>query len=577
MANMTHVKNSFVSGEVSANIHQSSSNLEIYKGCLKQCHNYIPLRTRVLLRRLGTRIYSKVTEELQGFIRLVSFIVNLDLNYLFIFAGRKIVIYRREGEELVLDCTIETAYKGEDIAELDCVQNGDTLFIVHGRYPPYQLSLEARTWTYKLSEFQQSPMLGMTIVNEKPTKDITVHIPEGKVNSVLIYANGDLFKASDVGRDFSLGWHTPYWKKSTVYPTGTFVISTTIDGDNKTVNKVFKCIQGGDSGTVEWQATNSLQQKTGGCIWEVADAKSKEYTVRWATGSIAEVRTPRLALLNLRTPVQDDTPTRFWKFGAWGQDEGHPPLVAFHEDRLVFAGNDAETQSLHFSETSNYTNFSSTDESGDVQPDLAFSIRLSSTNRQDIQWMRSMGRGLLVGTDTNIWCISPSQEKGKFALNSVSTRAIACLSCTGVPPVSVVSALLFSQGSGQGLRAVMGDMERGYQFPDLTLSAEHMLMSGINQMAFQEDPYSILWILRNDGELIGCTFDPENQVLAWHRHSLGGKVHSMTSFIYSESGQSELWLLVERAGALTLEKIGDFQRDNAYDERDFIDGLTEDY
>nr|WP_156999395.1 hypothetical protein [Candidatus Liberibacter solanacearum] len=413
----------------------------------------------------------------------------------------------------------------------------------------------------------------MTIIKEKPTKDITLHIPQGKVNSVLVYANGDLFKSSDVGRDLSLGWHTPHWKKSTVYPTGTFVISTTVDGDKKIDNKVFKCIQGGDSGTVEWQATNSFQQNTGGCIWEVSPSKSFEHTVRWATGTISEVKTPRLALLNLRTPVQDDTPTRFWRFGAWGQDEGYPPLVAFHEDRFVFAGNDAEAQSLHFSATSNYTNFSSTDESGDVQPDLAFSILLSSTHRQSIQWMRSMGRGLIVGTDTNIWCISPNHEKGSFALTSLSTRVIARLSCTGVLPVSVVSALLFSQGSGQGLRAVIGDTERGYQFPDLTLSAEHMLMSGINQMAFQEDPYSLLWILRNDGELVGCTFDSENEVLAWHTHYLGGKVHSMTSFIHSESGQSELWLLVERAGALTLEKLGGFQRDNVYDERDFIDGL----
>ncbi|CAL1406425.1 unnamed protein product [Linum trigynum] len=225
-------------------------------------------------------------------------------------------------------------------------------------------------------------------------------------------------------------------------------------------------------------------------------------------------------------------------------EEGYPPLVAFHEDRLVFAGNDAETQSIQFSEVSNYTNFSITDETGDVQPQLSFSIRLSSINRQSIQWMRSMGRGLVVGTDTNIWCISPNHEKGSFANNSLSTRTIASLSSAGTPPVSVVSALLFSHGSGQTLRAIIGDIERGYQFPDLTLSAEHMLMSGINQMAFQEDPYALLWILRHDGELVGCTFDPENEVLAWHTHSLGGnaKVHSMASFIHSASGQSELWL-----------------------------------
>lgn len=81
MSNATYFKNSFAHGEVSPFVYQSGSDLQVSQGCLTQCHNYIPLRTRALIRRQGTKAYhifdSEDTPQ-----RIVSFVVDQMLSYL---------------------------------------------------------------------------------------------------------------------------------------------------------------------------------------------------------------------------------------------------------------------------------------------------------------------------------------------------------------------------------------------------------------------------------------------------------------------------------------------------------------
>lgn len=151
---------------------------------MKSCHNYIPLKTRALLRRLGTRVYATIEEDLKGEPRLFAFTVNLDLNYIVIFADKKIVIYGRKEDELWKELTLKTPYGQEELPDLDFAQHCDTLFVVHADHPPHQLIREDTEWFYKPIQFQETPSLGETIIGEKPHTDISLHIPHGKENTV---------------------------------------------------------------------------------------------------------------------------------------------------------------------------------------------------------------------------------------------------------------------------------------------------------------------------------------------------------------------------------------------------------
>ncbi len=45
-----------------------------------------------------------------------------------------------------------------------------------------------------------------------------------------------------------------------------------------------------------------------------------------------------------------------------------------------------------------------------------------------------------------------------------------------------------------------------YKAPDLTILSEHVTENGIVEMAYQKEPDSILWCVRDDGVLAAMTY-----------------------------------------------------------------------
>ena len=76
-------------------------------------------------------------------------------------------------------------------------------------------------------------------------------------------------------------------------------------------------------------------------------------------------------------------------------------------------------------------------------------------------------------------------------------------------------------------------------------------------MEYQQSPDSILWCVRDDGVFAGLTYLRSEEVVAWHRHKLGGTfgtgssatgygvVESVAS-IAGDINEDELWVIVKR-------------------------------
>ena len=67
-----------------------------------------------------------------------------------------------------------------------------------------------------------------------------------------------------------------------------------------------------------------------------------------------------------------------------------------------------------------------------------------------------------------------------------------------------------------------------YVAPDMTLLAEHVTGDGIDDVDFAQEPESIYWAVREDGVLLGMTYQREEDVVAWHRHLFGGTDQNCT-------------------------------------------------
>jgi hypothetical protein len=83
-----------------------------------------------------------------------------------------------------------------------------------------------------------------------------------------------------------------------------------------------------------------------------------------------------------------------------------------------------------------------------------------------------------------------------------------------------------------------------------------MKSSPVVDMAWVQEPDTILWSVRADGQLLGFTYQAEQEVYAWHRHTLGGYsdvgktaapvVESVLSIPSPDGSQNELWMIVKR-------------------------------
>ena len=70
--------------------------------------------------------------------------------------------------------------------------------------------------------------------------------------------------------------------------------------------------------------------------------------------------------------------------------------------------------------------------------------------------------------------------------------------------------------------------------------------TGFLRLAYQREPWRVLWAVRSDGVLCGMTYRRDQDVWAWHRHPRSGRVRDIAVIPRARDAGDELWLLVER-------------------------------
>ena len=232
----------------------------------------------------------------------------------------------------------------------------------------------------------------------------------------------------------------------------------------------------------------------------------------------------------------------------WGA-ANNPSVVTFFEQRLVFAATSNNPQSLWFSKNFDYENF--TVGSGADDDALIYTIASSKVNA--IRFL-SATRILIVGTSGGEYVLSTTNN-GPVTPTTTVIRKYSNYGCTNVEPVQVADLTLFIQRGGRKVREFQyqGEINTGgYAAPDVTILAEHLTEGTIAEFAYQQEPESIVWALRDDGTLLGLTYRREEDVVAWHKHIIGGEFNSGQAVVESiaslptDSGEDELYMIVKR-------------------------------
>ncbi len=243
--------------------------------------------------------------------------------------------------------------------------------------------------------------------------------------------------------------------------------------------------------------------------------------------------------------------TTDFALGSFSDTSGYPSCVTFFEQRLVFAATITQPQAIFFSRSADYENFDD-NYHGTVADDDAIVYTIASNQVNAIRFLTAT-RTLIIGTAGGEFAADGGGTGEAITPTNILINKQSNHGAANVDGISLGNATLFLQRAKRKIRELAYNFDvDGYTAPDLTILAEHITESGITQMAYQEEPNSIIWCVRTDGQLLGFTYQREQQVTAWHRHIIGGSFGSGNAVVESvevlptDDSEYQVWIIVKR-------------------------------
>ena len=280
----------------------------------------------------------------------------------------------------------------------------------------------------------------------------------------------------------------------------------------------------------------------------------------WGYAVITSITSTTIAVADVRADFQaSPTAATAFRLGAWSGTTGYPCAITFYEQRLALAGTNNQPQTLWLSQSSDLENMAPDDASGTVEDDDALDFTMAARKVNVIRWLAG-GLTLVVGTVGGEWQVKsdgPILKPTDIDVKRQTTHGSA-----QVQPLEIGHVVAFVQRAGRKLRDLTFDLDiGGLRSRDLTILADHVGVSGFTDIAYQQEPQSTIWAVRSDGVLPSLTYEVDQQVVGWSRHTLGGVFGAGNAVVESvavipgnngsgqvndSSDRDEVWIMVKR-------------------------------
>ena len=584
------MKTSFAAGELSPLLH-ARVDLAQYANGAACLNNFIILPQGGLSKRPGT---VPLGEKAYADVRLVQFVFSEEDSCVLAFADGFVDRYTFTGYR---ERIVGSPYKASHLARLRWLQSADVLYLFHPDVPIHMLRREMengqRVWKFAKLELDKGPFEDMNTEEDKKLSftelpdfkyDLRTNFPlfltydllEALIKvEVKIKGWSDTFEVKPAGVTAFGEWVTvknvfgAFTYRTTGKWTGTVKVERCLPegwvgkaSEDEWVWEEFKeYFSDGDaeenfsfSGTVEEYATH----------FRFAYAGPKRRVViafDYEGGLIERVFRVKEIISQQRAIVEDVEKkggyipeTDAWAIGAFGPHYGYPSLGIFHQERLVLAATRHSPQTLWMSQPASWHDFSTSIPAKDSD---AITVTLASKEINAIQGLASRG-DLLIFTAGGEWAAKAGAKTDVFTPSSIVITPSGYRGSSDLPPLDVGSATLFVQRDGRTVRSLGYSLEMdNYTSSDLSILAEHLFRgTTVQRWAYQQAPWSIVWVVLADGRLLALTLNQEHQVSGWGRHDLSqSNVVDVCSI--PGAGQDDVYFAFKRlGGGVVVERLG---------------------
>jgi len=240
----------------------------------------------------------------------------------------------------------------------------------------------------------------------------------------------------------------------------------------------------------------------------------------------------------------------------------YPACVCLSQQRLIWASTANEPARVVMSQTGNFDVYAPHDVMVDDDP---VDFQVSATRFPKVNHMVELRKLLLFNGDSE-WVVDSASAASGITYATVQARQHSSIGAADwLKPLVCNNVLLFAERTGQAVRQYGYQLEDdGYGGDDISIfSASIFRGKRIVDWAYQQHPHSTCWCVLSDGTLCSLTFMREQNTIAWATHALGGggkaraivATHALTGNANTLADTTQVFLLVERGGAWTVEEL----------------------
>ena len=228
--------------------------------------------------------------------------------------------------------------------------------------------------------------------------------------------------------------------------------------------------------------------------------------------------------------IPDFTTSPPLNINPFGSTGNYPGTVQYFQQRLVHANtvNAPNTYNMSQPGLNNNFDYSIPSVDSDAITGTPWGIQVNG-----IQWMVPTITGLLMFMGNGVWLVSGGNT---IAITPADQNAqlqsqIGC-SAT-VFPLLIGIHVIYVQAKNSIVRDINYNfLYNVFTGTDITVFSNHLFLGyTLTQWCYAEEPYKIVWVIRNDGNLLSLTYIKEQEIEGWARHDTNGLFISVCSVI----------------------------------------------
>lgn len=203
----------------------------------------------------------------------------------------------------------------------------------------------------------------------------------------------------------------------------------------------------------------------------------------------------------------------------------YPGCATFYEQRMFYGGCPGDPSVVWGSKTAEYTTL--TEEASPTDED-AVKYQIFTDKINLTEWM-SAGEILALGTSGGEYKMTSTSFNEAITPSNIKVVRQTNYGSAKIMPIRIGNRVVFVQKGQLKVRSFSYRLDSdSYASEDLTLLSEHITKPNLVESDYSNEPDSIAYYIRSDGQLVGLSYEPEINISAWFRLVTDGDIESVS-------------------------------------------------